>query len=52
MVWDIHVRVDRHDERLIHVKARWPSLGGIQDVSLDCGPGMHSVSVETPVGAR
>ena len=48
MVWDIHVRVDRHDERLIHVKARWPSLGGIQDVSLECGPGMHLVSVEIP----
>lgn len=48
MVWDIHVRVDRHDERLIHVKARWPSLGSIQDVSLACGPGMHLVSVESP----
>ena len=48
MVWDIHVRVDRHDERLIHVKARWPSLGGIQDVSLECGRGMHWVGVEAP----
>jgi hypothetical protein len=48
MVWDIHVRIDRHDERLIHVRARWMALGSIQDVSLDCGHGLHSVSVEDP----
>ena len=48
MAWDIHVRVDRHDERLIHVKARWTALGSIQDISLDCGHGVHSVSVEDP----
>jgi hypothetical protein len=48
MVWDIHVRVDRHDARLIHVKARWTELGSIQDISLDGGHGVHSVSVEDP----
>jgi len=48
MIWDIHVRVDRHDERLIHVRARWTALGGIQDVALDCGNGLHSVSIEDP----
>jgi hypothetical protein len=48
MIWDIHVGVDRHDERLIHVRARWTALGSIQDVSLDCGRGLHSVSVEDP----
>ena len=49
MIWDIHVRVDRHDERLIHVRARWTALGSIQDISLDCGHGLHSVSIEDPV---
>jgi hypothetical protein len=48
MVWDIHVRSDRHDERVIHVKARWTALGSIQDISLDCGRGMQSVGVDVP----
>ena len=48
MVWDIHVRWTRHDERLILVKARWTALGSIQDISLDCGHGVHPVSVEDP----
>jgi hypothetical protein len=48
MVWDIHVRMDRHDERLIHVRARWTELGGIHDIWLECGHGVHSVSVEVP----
>jgi hypothetical protein len=45
MVWDIHARrADRHDDHVTHVKARWTALGSIQDVSLDCGHGVHDVS--------
>jgi hypothetical protein len=48
MAWDIHVRMDRHEECVIHVKARWESLASIYDVSLDCGRGVHPVSVDGP----
>jgi hypothetical protein len=46
MVWDIHVSSTRHDDRWVLVKARWTTLGSIDDVSLDCGPGVHSIGVE------
>jgi hypothetical protein len=46
MVWDIHARrADRHDDHVTRVKARWTGLGSIDDVSLDCGLGVHAVSV-------
>jgi hypothetical protein len=46
MVWDIHVSSTRHDERWVLVKARWTALGSIDDVSLDCGRGVHPIGVE------
>jgi hypothetical protein len=46
MVWDIHVSTTRHDDRSVLVKARWTALGSIDDVSLDCGPGVHPIGVE------
>jgi hypothetical protein len=50
MVWDIHVkRADRHDDHVIHLKARWTALGSIDDVSLDCGQGVHQVNGEPSV---
>ena len=46
MVWDIHVSTTRHDDRWVLVKARWTALGSIDDVSLDCGRGVHPIGVE------
>ena len=48
MVSDIEVCTDQRDKRLIHVKARCKALGGIYDVSLDCGRGVRAVSVDGP----
>src|SRR5215217_7646528 len=46
MAWDIHARrTDALDDRATQVKARWTSLGSIEDVSLDCGHGVHAVGV-------
>ena len=48
MAWDIHKSM-RPDGRWVAVRARWNALGGIADVSLDCGRGVHSIGVEDPV---
>jgi hypothetical protein len=45
MVWDIHVSTTRHDDLWVLVKARWTALGSIDDVSLDCGRGVHTIGV-------
>jgi hypothetical protein len=46
MVWDIHVSMTRHGDRRVLVKARCTALGSIDDVSLDCGRGVHPIGVE------
>ena len=44
MVWEIHARtVGRHDAHAIRVRARWTGLGSIDDVSLECGTGVHEL---------
>jgi hypothetical protein len=48
MAWDIHESM-RPDARWVAVRARWNALGDITDVSLDCGPGVHSIGVEDQV---
>ena len=45
MVWEIHESA-RSDDRWVRVTARWNALGTIDDVSLDCGRGVHSTGVE------
>ena len=48
MVWEIHTRAaGRNDARAIRVRARWTELGSIDDVSLDCGPGVYELGVGT-----
>jgi hypothetical protein len=46
MVWAIHVSTTRHGDRCVLVKASWTALGSIDDVSLDCGRGVHPIGVE------
>ncbi len=44
MAWDIHVRrAGRHDGNLTHVQARWTSLASIEDVWVQCGPGVRQI---------
>ena len=53
MVWDIYVRRShRHDDRVLRVKARWAEVGPIDDVSLDCGSGVHQVGPAPAVRRR
>jgi hypothetical protein len=48
MVWEIHARTaGRHDAHAIRVRARWTGLGSVDDVSLDCGHGVHELGVGT-----
>lgn len=48
MVWEIHARTaGRHDAHATRVKARWTGLSSIDDVSLECGPGVHELEVGT-----
>ena len=50
MVWVIHARpAHRHDGHVTQIKARWTALGSIDDVSVDCGQGVHEVSEGTSV---
>ena len=50
MVWEICTwREDHHDDRVVHVRVRCRTLRDIQDVSLDCRPGVQAVRLDDAV---
>ena len=50
MIWKIRTwREVGRNGRVVHVQARCTALRAVEDVSLDCGPGVHAVDLSSAV---
>jgi hypothetical protein len=50
MIWKIRTwRQGGRNDRVVHVRARCTALRAVEDVSLDCGPGVQAVDLSSAV---
>ena len=48
MTWQVHARRLSAEDRRARVKASWTGFGGIEDVTMRCGQGVHLEEDDSP----